>query len=279
MGDSFTKSYGGKGANQAVAIARLGMTVRLCCMMGDDSFGISYKEHLRAEGCDTDNILTCSTSTGTALIAVENSGTNSIVVVPGANFALTEMDISKFQGTFEMTKIMICQNEIKFQSTILALKLGKHAGCTTIFNPSPVTDDCITAIPFADILCPNEVELEMLTGCSVQTDAKIREAVDILRHMGGRIIVVTLGERGACVSDAEGEITFISAPVVHVVDTVGAGDCFLGALASFLCKGNTLVEAVKNAIRCASISVTSRGAQSSYPHFADIAAITSGVSV
>ena len=224
------KHYGGKGANQAVAAARLERKVILCGMIGNDTFGHDYKRQLQLEGCGVDNILQCSQHTGIASITVESSsGANTIVVTPGANFELREDQIAGFRAAIQKSNMLICQNELRIDRTIQALKIGREVGCLTIFNPAPAHIDCFGAIPFSDIICPNEVELSLLTSLPVSSHEEIMLAATTLQtQQGARTVVITLGSRGACVLTEQGEFHSIPAPHVTSVDTVGAGDCFIG---------------------------------------------------
>ena len=232
-GNSFVKNFGGKGANQAVTAVRLGVCVAMCGMVGKDTFGDSYREHLLSEGCNIEHILhTGDAATGVASITVDSKGQNTIVVVPGANLLLTESHIQNFRSVLEISRILLCQNEISLTSTIQALRIARECGCCTIFNPAPASSECVIALPYADIVCPNETELALLTGMPTSSDTDVIKAAAKLmeRSDGGcRAVIVSLGERGACVVTLQ-SASFVPAPKVSAVDTVGAGDCFLGLL-------------------------------------------------
>lgn len=234
-GSSFSQNFGGKGANQAVMAARLGLASSMCGMVGADGFGDGYREQLQREGCSTEHLLrSADRSTGIAHIAVDSSGQNTIVIVPGANEGLSEEDVRGFRPVLEQSAVLLCQNEIKLASTVEALKLGRECQCVTIFNPAPASAECVQALPFADIVCPNETELALLTSLPTESDAEVLRAAAALmeRSNGGcRAVVVSLGSRGACVVTAA-TAAFVPAPAAAAVDTVGAGDCFLGARAA-----------------------------------------------
>jgi ribokinase len=277
-GTSFSKNFGGKGANQAVMATRLGVKTTMCGMVGRDTFGDDYKEQLRKEGCGVEHFLqTAEDSTGIASIAVDNKGQNTIVIVSGANLAISDEDISSFRPVLETSCIVLCQNEIKLTRTIEALQLAKGYGCLTIFNPAPASLDCVDALPYADIVCPNETELALLTALPTETDAEVIQAANALMEnsrkaeegAGCSLVIVSLGARGACVVSAL-SAAFVPAPVVEAIDTVGAGDCFLGSLAGYLSREVPLLQAVAQAVQCASVSVTRRGAQGSYPNLTEL---------
>lgn len=291
-GSSFSKNFGGKGANQAVMAARLGVATTMCGMVGQDAFGDGYIEQLRREGCDTEHFLQCATeSTGIAHITVDGAGQNTIVIVPGANLTLSEAHVESIRPVLQSSCVAICQNEISLSSTIAALKLARECQVVTIFNPAPANMACTEALPHADIVCPNETELSLLTSLPTETDAQVVTAAAALMELSGgacKTVIVSLGARGACVVTPT-TASFVPAPVVKAVDTVGAGDCFLGRIlkslvltsvyvvtflliissvgsfAGYLARGIPLLQAVGNAVQCASVSVTRRGAQSSYP--------------
>lgn len=237
-GSAFSQNFGGKGANQAVMASRLGVATSMCGMAGKDSFGDGYREQLRREGCNVDHFLqTSERGTGVASITVDSRGQNTIVIVPGANLELSEQHVSSFAPVLQSTCILICQNEINLASTVAALKLGRESGCCTIFNPAPASQECVSALPFADIVCPNETELALLTSMPTDTDAQVIQAATVLMERSGggcRVVIVSLGARGACVVSQHYSASFIPAPVVNAIDTVGAGDCFLGMLIFFL---------------------------------------------
>lgn len=268
-GSSFSQNFGGKGANQAVMAARLGVRTAMCGMVGADGFGDGYRAQLQRESCNVDHLNQCSDrSTGIAQIAVDSKGQNTIVIVPGANEGLSEADIFNFQSVLQSAAVLLCQNEINLSCTIEALKLGRAGKCVTIFNPAPASLDCVAALPYADIVCPNETELALLTSLPTETDSQVITAAAALMERGGGgcgIVIVSLGARGACVMSDNKTASFVSAPVVSAIDSVGAGDCFLGALAGYVSRGLPLLDAVAKAVRCASISVTRKGAQASYP--------------
>lgn len=210
---------------------RLGVSTSMCGMVGNDTFGDGYREQLHREGCNIDHFLQCSTSsTGIAHIAVDSKGQNTIIIVPGANAMMSEQDITGFRTVLENTSVVLCQNEIKLSCTIEALKIARECQCVTIFNPAPASAGCIAALAYADIVCPNETELALLTSLPTDTDAEVIKAAAALMELsngGCRTVIVSLGARGACVVTPITGL-FVAAPAVSAIDSVGAGDCFLG---------------------------------------------------
>ena len=240
--------------------------------MGDE-----YLAQLVAEGVETKYMRrsTNGKSTGIAVINVEtSSGANTIVIIPGANDDLTISDGTDQEliQHIQDAKVLITQNEIPRMTTLKALHLAQ-AGTQTvsIFNPAPVSDGLAELIAVSDIVVPNETELAALTSLPTTTDAEIETAAQKLLSMGCQCCITTLGENGAFVIVNDGSPgIFLRTSSVKAVDSTGAGDSFIGTLASNLTRGSSLLQAVKNALHCASISVTRAGAQKSYARLEEI---------
>jgi len=240
FGDSFVKTFGGKGANQAVAVSRLGVKVSMCGTVGQDAWGTEYMEQLKQEGVDITYIRRCddkSVSTGVAHIIVTHSGANVIVVIPGSNSHITVRDISPLEVLISSVKVLVTQNEIPPEVTLEALRLAKKHNTLSVFNPAPAflqnQSSSITVLDLVaacDVVVPNETELAALTGLPTTTDEGIKLAAEKLKETGPRAVVVTLGDRGACLV-LENRCTFYPAVKVDCKDTVGAGDSFIGTLA------------------------------------------------
>lgn len=235
IGKSFEQKFGGKGANQAVILSRLGSTCGFCGTLGQDSYGDMYLQQLNNEGVNITGISRKdSVSTGIACITVEETGSNMIIINPGANYHLSKDHIGSTLTAFQSASVLICQNEILPECTLFALELGKQFEMLTIFNPAPISSDRETlwkSILMADIICPNETELfELLEQkFPVESIEDIRLATHHLHQQGVKIVIVTLGSRGAFLSTNHGHTELIPAPVVeNCIDTVGAGDCFVG---------------------------------------------------
>jgi ribokinase len=279
-GSSFEQNFGGKGANQAVQCARLGLHVAMCGMVGSDSYGKQYEEALMQEQVDTRHLLrpmdsSLTLSTGIAAINVASiDGKNHITIIPGANSMYTPAHVDQLSEIIRSCQVMICQNELNIETTKRALEIASKHDIISILNPAPVDEQSLpqlkSIIGLCDIVCPNEVELSLLTGLPTSTDDQVKIAAEILISCGCRSVVVTLGDRGAYVlcKDHAGE--FFVAEKVSVVDTVGAGDSFIGTLASNIARGSPLKTAVSRALHCASKSVTRKGAQKSYTRLAEL---------
>jgi ribokinase len=272
LGNRFLMNQGGKGANQAVAAARLGGQVALLCKVGQDLFGQEAIRILSAEGIDVSSVVVDPDHTsGVALITVNDAAENSIVVAPGANMALTEADVASAATQVELSDVVLMQLEIPLSTVFHAAELAHSIGKRVILNPAPVTTlpdelfSCLYAIT------PNETEVEQLTGIGVSDERTAREAAASLKNKGVEIVLITLGPRGAYVFSDELK-RLIPAPKVHAIDTTAAGDTFNGALAVALTRSLGLGDAVAFANSAASISVTRRGAQSSMPFAEEITA-------
>eukprot|EP01038_Epipyxis_sp_PR26KG_P012017 gene12017-16086_t len=277
FGVSFEKNFGGKGANQAVQCARLGIKTCMYGMVGVDSMGIEYIEEFQKETINVDYIKkSSSASTGIATILVNNDGQNIIVIIPGANMELrlTEgsNEVLALENIIKRSNVILCQNEIPLETTLLTLKLAKKHNRITIFNPAPALVNLHEIISYCDILCPNETELSTLVSMPTTTETEIVDASLKLSSYGCKIVIVTLGEKGACLVQ-NNKASFFPAISVQTVDTVGAGDSFIGSLASNVSRGSTIEEAIKNAIFCSAMSVSKKGSQKSYLTLAEIAEI------
>lgn len=266
MGERFQTGYGGKGANQAVAAARLGARVALVARVGDDVFGGDMLRNFAARGIDTAHVtVTPGISSGVAPISVDAKGRNAIIVVAGANGALRPADVDAAAGLFSGAKVVLTQLEVPLDTTARALALGRASGAVTIFNPAPArTDVPAEVLASSDLVCPNETEAATLTGIAVEDDEAMLRAGRALLARGAKGVILTLGARGARYVGPT-ESWAVSAPTVTAVDTTGAGDCFLGALGYFLARGATLRDAMGQACAMAALSVQHPGTQTSFP--------------
>jgi ribokinase len=270
LGGMFLMNPGGKGANQAVAAARLGGNVTFIANLGNDIFGRQALEHLRNEKINTDFVtIDNEYPSGVALINVDRHGENCIVVAPGANYAL---DIPKVSMALESIKehgIVLIQQEIPLETVEYVMERVAATGGRVILNPAPANKIKESAFYNLFAITPNETEAELLTGIKVTDAASAAEAASALHKKGVRHVVITLGAKGAFVSSGGHQET-IKGPSVTATDTTAAGDCFNGALAVGLSEGQTLRDAVAFACRAASISVTRMGAQASMPARAEV---------
>jgi ribokinase len=263
---------GGKGANQAVAAAKLGAPTTLIGRLGSDAFGQQLRTFLAAQGVDLAYVRdTAEAHTGTALITIANAD-NTIVVVPGANALVSADDVGV--PVFAKGDVAVSQFEIPRPTITAFFRRARDAGATTILNPAPAKMFGPELLDLVDILVLNETELGFLTGTELrETDESARfvEAARSLRTSSDRMICVTLGKRG--VLALTGDATIIAGRAVEAVDTTGAGDCFVGALAAQLCEERAIRDALNYANAAASICVQRMGAAPSMPTAAEVAAI------
>ncbi len=256
--------FGGKGANQAVQAARLGASVAFCGKVGDDPFGPAIIAQLQQEGISTEHVTTASgVNTGTAVILVDPMGQNSIITHAGPNVHLTTEDIQQAASSIKSAELFVSTLEVHAEPLRLALQTARSNGVRTLLNPAPPVSFPHDLLKLVDICVPNESELAALTGLPVQTIDDLRTASIALKRKGPRAVVVTLGHRGAIIVDEDGQ-EFVAGTAVKTVDTSGAGDSFIGALAVGLAEGRSLREAAKFANVVASFSVTRLGTQASY---------------
>lgn len=270
LGGDLAVHPGGKGANQAVAAARLGARTALLARVGDDGHGTLLLDSLRSAGVDTSAVLTGGAPTGVALITVDPSGDNSIVVSPGANARLTGGDVRAAAGVLGAARVVSAQLEIPLE-TVAELVRSLPEGTRFVLNPSPPRPLPAEVLAACDPLVVNEHEARVLLGDEGAGDDPAEWARRLLA-LGPRSVVVTLGARGALVCDASGARA-VPSVVVDAVDTTGAGDAFTAALAWQLGAGAEPVRAAAFAARVGAAAVTRRGAQESYPTAAEVAAL------
>lgn len=267
----FQRSPGAKGANQAVAAARAGSAVEMVGRVGDDLYGRELLESLSSAGVVTRHVRTdAQQPTGLALIAVDEQGQNEIVVVPGANAALTPEDVDAAADAISASAIVLLQLEIPLPTVSRAVSLARQAGSTIVLNPSPARPLNPAFLECIDLLVLNAREVAQLSG--VGPPIEPAEAARLLVDGGVGAVVVTLGAEGAVIVSSEGE-TDVPAFPVEPVDTTGAGDAFLGNLAHALESGGSLPEAARFASAAAAASVLRPGAQPSLPTLAQTQAI------
>ncbi len=275
VGSSFSQGFGGKGANQAVMAARLGARVVAVVKVGEDAFGRAVLENFGAQGIDTTFVTPVEAeTTGTALITVEEaSGQNVIVIVPGANSTLSEGDVVGAAEAIQGAKVLVAQLETPVASTLAAFKLAREAGTLTLLNPAPAAKLPDELLALTDILIPNEVEAGMLVGESLTNLMEAEAACRALQARGPQTVIITLGGRGSILAAGDSAPQHVPADAVTAVDTTGAGDAFVGALAYFLaCRGDLpRAEAVRRAGLAATVSVQREGAQASYPQRDEVA--------
>lgn len=265
LGGNFWMAAGGKGANQAVAAARLGGSVSLVARIGTDVFGDRALAGFEEEGIDTRFVVRDPDApSGVALILVDGAGENLISVAPGANEHLGAPDVEAARSELESAAILLLQLEVPLETVRLAARTAAAAGARVILDPAPARELDPELLADISILTPNEGEAERLTGVSVEDAESAHRAAESLRAQGVSTVLITLGARGCYVLSDEHSI-MLEAPAVEAVDTTAAGDTFNGALACGLADGLELIPAIERAARAAAISVTRRGAQPSMP--------------
>lgn len=262
---SFEMGHGGKGANQAVAAAKLGAPVVMVTAVGDDMFADSTVRNLDRLGIDTRYVKRVpGKSSGVAPIMVDPAGENSILIVKGANADLSPADIDRAADVLKTCDLILLQLEVPLETVYEAIAFGKRHGVRTVLNPAPAAADlALDKIRDVTFFIPNESELAILTGMPVDTNAGIAAAARRLLDQGVETVIVTLGAHGALLATREGE-RIIEAVAVKAVDTTGAGDAFVGSFARFLTGGLPLEASLTQAVRYAADSVTRRGTQRAY---------------
>ncbi len=275
-GQSFVTVPGGKGANQAVAAARLGASVAMVGCVGDDAYGEQLRTALLAEGIDCQAVTRIDgESTGVALIVVDDSSQNAIVIVAGGNGHVTASVVDSFDALLSGAEVIICQLEVPLDTVGHVLKRGHELGKTVILNPAPASGP-LPAEWFAwiDYLIPNESEATALTGLPVDSTASADAAASALLKAGVSKVIVTLGEQGALFASPSRSEHF-PAPKVQPVDTTAAGDTFVGGFAAALADGKSESDAIRFGQVAAALSVTRSGAQPSIPTIAEVQASAS----
>ena len=263
LGGDLVMTPGGKGANQAVAAARLGAEVALLARIGVDLFGDHAVESLRRAGVSTEFVVRDSDApSGVAFISVDDDGQNAIVVAPGSNARLAPEDVDSARAAFDRADVVVLQLEIPIPTVRRAIDLARSLGRTVILNPAPSVPLPAGFLAKVDVITPNEQEAGALLGREGIGDPL--EAAHALLETAARTVVITLGRKGAAVARTHYRELF-PACEANAVDTTAAGDCFTGALAVSLAEQKTLPESIRFANAAASISVTRPGAQESMP--------------
>ncbi len=264
LGESLKEIPGGKGANQAVAMAKLGADVTFLGKVGKDGFGDNLLVSMKNSGVDTERIQRVKDSTGIAVINVDKDGNNNIVVIPGANFKVDEDYIHGNEEAFDEASLVVMQLEIPLETVKESLRLAKEKGKTTILNPAPAKDLDDQFIENIDILIPNEHELERMSGVEISDESSIIKASQVLLDKGIKEIVVTLGSRGVLWINKR-QHKFFKSFKVEVLDTTAAGDSFIGGFASSFIQDEDIEKAIELGQKTAALSIQKFGAQSSLP--------------
>ncbi|MCL1090041.1 ribokinase [Shewanella profunda] len=277
MSREYRLEHGGKGANQAVACARLakpGAHIDFICHLGQDSVGDDMRQSWIKDGISTEGISQIpNMSTGTAIIFIGNNGENSIGVSAGANADLLPEDLENHYALFANAQYLLIQLETPVATVAKALQMAKRLGVTTVLNPAPAKVLGQHCLQWVDIITPNETEAEALTGVEVNHLDDAHLAAQLLHQQGVGIVVITLGPKGAYISSPS-FTGLVPAIKVQAIDTVAAGDTFNGALVVGLSEGMSIAEAVAFANTASAITVTRQGAQRAIPYRHELASNT-----
>ena len=266
--DLFTTGFGGKGANQAVIAAHCGAEVHFVGKLGNDLFGDSIAENFDSLGIRSNFVDRSDTPNGVAHIWVDSNGENRIVIIPGANYEIESKRAVEAITSIKDLAVVVAQCEIKQEVTLAAFSAAKKRGCLTILNPAPYQPLSNELLELSDWIIPNETEFKELCG-QLPTGDQILSS-----FRPGKNSIVTLGSEGAVLIADDGVITRLAAPKTTAVDTTGAGDAFVGTFAFALASGKSSIEAMNLGIKVASMTVTRKGAQSSYPSQTEIATLS-----
>lgn len=263
------KALGGKGGNQVVALARLGTKPRVIAAVGTDENGQSYLDALKKEGIDIENVSVVQEHTGTAIITVDQQGNNTIVVLPGANSLVPDLEEEVALGGLENNSVVLAQLEVPLSTVERYLSMARSRGHWTVLNPAPAHAQTLELLKFVDVLIPNELEFEELTGESAATEEGIKRGAGRLLDLGVSWVIVTLGARGAALASND-QLIMIAAKEVKSVDSTAAGDSFVAGVVHKLvgCAALTetvLLEACEFARDVAALTVQTHGAQPSLP--------------
>ncbi len=271
LGKKYNVGPGGKGCNQAIAIARLGGNTHFISKIGKDAYGELALKTLKKNKISTENIIQDSSQqTGVAGILVDqNTGKNAINVIVGAPNSLTINEIEKKINLIKNSKIFLTQLEVPKDVTLHCLKAAKEHGCLTILNPAPASEITKEFYNYIDYLTPNETEAEFYTGIKITNEKEAKQAAGKLINLGIKKIIITLGEKGLFYSDGKEEI-YLKASNVKAIDTTGAGDAFNGALAYSLSVNKTIVESLNFANKVAGLSTLKMGAGDAMPFLKDL---------
>ena len=272
LGENYNIGPGGKGCNQAIAIARLGGTVNFISKIGKDNYGQLAIETLKQNNIDTSTITEASAhQTGVAGIMVNSkTGNNAINVITGAPSTLTIDEVNKNLDKIKNSKIFLTQLEIPKDVTLYSLKIAKRNKVLTILNPAPASEISKEFFNYIDYFTPNETEAEFYTGIKIRNEKEAKEASTKLLNLGVKKVIITLGEKGLFYSDGKEDIYIKALDLKNVLDTTGAGDAFNGGLAFALSQNKPIEEALNLANKVAGLSTTKFGAGKSMPLLKDL---------
>jgi ribokinase len=266
LGETFLQVPGGKGANQAVALARLGIPTQMVGRVGGKSFATQLLENLQLSGVQTNDVyVDASVNSGVAMIAVDERGENQIIVIPGANGRVNQEDVDRLSHLLPGSFALLLQLEIPIPAVIAAAKAAKQAGVPVMLDPAPAPSQLPDELyPLVDWITPNELEASQLVGFTVDGEESAKQATAILLHRGVKCAIVKLGAQGVVCANAESTF-FVPAFTVDAIDTVAAGDAFNAGLAAGLSQGLALPQAVVWGAAAGALAATKLGAQTSLP--------------
>jgi ribokinase len=265
IADSAEEIPGGKGANQAVAAARVGGQVSLIGRVGNDAFASRLLQNLRDQRIDVDSVsVSDQCASGIAIVGVETSGENAIMVVPGANGHVSPADVQAAAGIIRSADALLLQLEIPIESVVAAAEIARESGVRVILDPAPMPDTLPDSALQVDVICPNQSEASAIVGRSINSVDDARDCITQFHGRGVRHAIITLGGQGAVISNGD-SIEWIEPFPITPVDTTAAGDAFAGALAVRLAEGAPTVDAARFAAAAGAIAATRRGAQPGMP--------------
>lgn len=269
-GHEFFTAPGGKGANQAVAAARLDVPTQMVGRVGSDTFGQELRQNLISAGADVSAVFTDpAVSSGVAVIAVDDNAQNNIIIVPGANGRVGQDDLNRLETSLAGAKVLLLQLEVPLEAVVAAARLAYQRGVTVVLDPAPAQELPAELYTLVDIITPNEVEAGQLVGVAIKSHNDAASAAKMLHSLGAKTVIVKMGALGVLYAQAEGEPILVTAFEVQAVDTVAAGDAFNGGLAAALVEGKALPEAVRWGAVAGALSATKMGAQPSMPSRAE----------
>jgi len=275
-GSSYITVPGGKGDNQAVAAARMGVRTQFIGRVGADRFGDEVIRIVSQEGVDVSELLRDKDhATGLAVISVDENADNSIIIISGANMEMDETDIARAESAFREAKVVMLQLEIPVSTSVAAAKMAKEKGAVVVFDPAPALKMPDDVFKFIDVITPNEVETEAIVGFYPQTEKDAAKAAHMLREKGVGTAVIKMGAQGAYFESGT-DSGFVPAFKVNAIDTVAAGDAFNGGLAVALAEGKSIVEAVRWGAAAGAIATTRKGAMPAMPFRNEVEDLLSG---
>ena len=271
LGKNFAMIPGGKGANQAVAAARLGAAVTMIGQVGNDAFGQELIENLNKEGVNTEFVFVDENSaTGVAMIAVDAQGQNSIAVASGANFTFTSKQVKKAWQSIREIDALIMPLETQEDTIYSAAKLAKESNGKVILNPAPARSIDQTTMELVDVLIPNEFEATTLAGIEEKCQGNVEKASEELLNLGVDTVITTLGQKGVLITETNKEPIYLQSYIVDVVDTTAAGDGFVAGFAVSITEGKSLYDSTAFANAVGALIATKAGAQSSLPYRSEV---------